>query len=179
MEGRNLAENPTQLTHPENKLKNLNYSRSPWKYQLWHLCVHNFVKNTHTHSFTVVHWLFRVIHFQSHLFFFGLIYLFKSKKKWLTMTWKGNGYFELESKRQAISWTGRLFKPSIRLVYMIFCYCVSKWFFLMLFFSKWTLPFSFLVIPIIMCMFSTKVEYSYLIMLLILNFSKPFLSKHW
>lgn len=29
MEGRNLAENPMQLTHPENKLKNLNYSRSP------------------------------------------------------------------------------------------------------------------------------------------------------
>lgn len=42
------------------------------------------------------------------------------------MTWKGNGYFELENKRQAISWTGRLFKPLIRLVNMIFCYCVSK-----------------------------------------------------
>jgi len=54
MEGKYLEEKPTQLTQLESNLKNLNYLAA-FENINYDTYVQKFVKNTHTHSFTVVH----------------------------------------------------------------------------------------------------------------------------
>jgi len=72
MEGKYLEEKPTQLTQLESNLKNLNYLAA-FENINYDTYVQKFVKNTHTHSFTVVHWIFWVINFQSSIFWIDVL----------------------------------------------------------------------------------------------------------